>query len=695
MRPEVLFPLFAPVTSLTGVGPKTADLITALTGGARVREVLFHAPASVIDRSRVASAFTAPDGEISTLTVTIEAHEPSRNPRRPYRVRTTDDSGFLTLAWFHARPDYLQRILPEGQTRIVSGRIERFGGEIQMLHPDYVVAPDKADEIPAFEPVYPLTAGLAGKTLRKAIAASLATVPDLPEWADGPLIAQQSWPDWHAAILALHAPQSAEDLKALSPARARLAYDELLADQLTLALVRARRKAEGGRSLSGDNAKVKRLLDAAPYAPTGAQKRAAREIYDDMAAPNRMGRLLQGDVGAGKTFVAALAIAKAAEAGVQTALMAPTEILARQHAAGLAPLLQAAGGRLAALTGRDKGKARGKILADLQSGAIHVVAGTHALFQDDVAFADLGLVIIDEQHRFGVSDRLKLMAKGDKPDLLAMTATPIPRTLTLAAYGDLDVSRLDEKPPGRTPVDTRVMSSERLDELMQAVGRAIDRKERAYWVCPLVEESDTSDLAAAEERWRALATLFGEHRVGLLHGKMSAAEKEARADAFKRGEMDILVATTVIEVGVDAPDATIIVIEHAERFGLAQLHQLRGRVGRGSKASTCILLYRPPLGDTARARLEVLRASEDGFHIAEEDWRLRGPGELLGTKQSGEARFHLADLAAHADLVDIAAKDAQAVLEHDPGLTSPRGSALRVLLHLFERDRAIALLSAG
>lgn len=699
MRPEILNPLFQSVTSLDGVGPKIAALIEKLSGPF-VRDLLFHRPSGVVDRSARPGAANAEDGVIATFDVVIESHAPPQNPRRPYRIRARDDTGYLTLAWFHARADYLRRLAPEGARRLVSGRVERFSGEIQILHPDYVLDPAQADEMPEFEPVYPLTAGLAPKTLRKAISGALARVEDsdlsgLTEWNDPGVMQKNAWPSWSEAIAALHAPRAAEDLSAHAPARKRLAYDELLADQLTLALVREQRRAQPGRENKGDGAIVRKVLAASPYAPTGAQKRAFQEISDDMASGLRMARLLQGDVGAGKTFVAALACARAKEASVQAALMAPTEILARQHVRTLSPLLEAAGMRVSALTGRDKGAPRKKLLAELVAGDIDVVCGTHALFQDDVEFADLGLIIIDEQHRFGVGDRVKLAAKARRPDLLVMTATPIPRTLTLASYGDLDVSRLDEKPPGRSPIDTRVVSSDRLDEVMQGVGRAIERGDRVYWVCPLVEESDKSDLAAAEERWRALAALFGEARVGILHGRLSAAEKEARAEAFRTGEMDVLVATTVVEVGVDAPDATVMIIEHAERFGLAQLHQLRGRVGRGEKKSSCVLLYRPPLSDTAKARLEAMRDSEDGFFLAEEDWRLRGPGDMLGTRQSGETRYLLADLSAHGDLLEIAASDARAVVQRDARLETERGDALRTLLYLFDRDRAVGLLKAG
>jgi ATP-dependent DNA helicase RecG len=694
MRPDILNPVFAETTTIKGVGPKMALLLGKVAGD-KVRDLLFHLPASVVDRSRRPGAANAVEGEIATFDVVVEAHYPPRQPRLPYRVRARDETGFLTMAWFHARPDYIKRLLPEGARRIVSGKVERFGGEIQMLHPDHIATPDDVDAIPAFEPIYPLTQNLTQKAIRKAIQLAIEKAPELPEWADPHLVTKRGWLGWRSAVHAVHNPQSAHDASPLAPQRMRLAYDELFADQLALQLLRARRRALPGRKLEGDGTLVAKVIAAAGFKPTGAQTRAFEEIAKDMASEKRMGRLLQGDVGSGKTLVAAMAAARAAEAGVQTALMAPTEILARQHVRSIGPLLAAAGVQTEALTGRDKGSERAAMLERLAKGEIGLICGTHALFQDDVTFKDLGLVIIDEQHKFGVSDRLKLTAKAHRPDLLVMTATPIPRTLTLAAFGDLDVSRLDEKPPGRTPIKTLAVPTDRLEELYEAVGRAIEKGDRVYWVCPLVEESDVSDLAAAEDRWRALATLYGEKRVGLLHGRMSGAEKEARAEAFRAGEIDILVSTTVVEVGVDAPDATVIVIEHAERFGLAQLHQLRGRVGRGAKPSTCLLLYKPPLNDIARQRLDALRKSDDGFFIAEEDWRLRGPGELLGTRQSGLAKHRLADLAVHGELLEIAAQDARRVAEEDPWLKSGRGEAVRVLLYLFDRDRAVGLLGAG
>lgn len=694
MRPEILFPLFQDVTALPGIGPRLATLV-AKVAGPRVKDVVFLKPASIVDRSRQVSVIDAPEDQIVTLTATVEEHVPGRRQGQPYKVRMYDGTGFLHLVFFHARPDYLQRILPVGESRIVSGRCERYGSEIQMLHPDLVMTEEEAAGTPLIEPVYPLTAGLVAKTMRKAVSGAVAMVPTLPEWLPDEMRREKGWPDFRQAVRMLHTPESAADLDPSHPARARLAFDEVFARQLALQLVRARRKAQSGRALKGTGEKVRAILENAPFAPTGAQTRAFDAIRADMESGERMTRLLHGDVGAGKTFVAALAAAQAAEAGTQAAIMAPTEILARQHAKTLAQLLEPAGLSVIALTGRDKGAARKEILERMAAGTVDVVCGTHALFQEGIEFADLGLVVIDEQHRFGVSDRMRLTAKGHKPDTLVMTATPIPRTLSLAVYGDLDVSRLDEKPAGRIPPETRLVSMERLDEVVEGVRRAIGRGDRVYWVCPLVEESEQSELSAAEDRWRHLRAALGDQRVGLLHGRMKAAEKEATATAFRNGEMDVLVATTVIEVGVDAPDATVMIIEHAERFGLAQLHQLRGRVGRGDKPSSCLLLYKGPLGETARSRLETMRETDDGFRIAEEDWRLRGAGDPLGLRQSGLPDFRLADLEAHGELIAEANDQARLLVHQDPELTGDRGEALRVLLYLFEQDQGVRMLRSG
>ncbi len=695
MRPEILFPLFADLETLPGLGPKMARLVARATGGTHVKDVLFHAPTGLIDRSARPGVANAADGTVCTFEVTVDRHfPPEKGGRRPYRVRTSDETGFLTLAWFHARPDWLRKQLPEGERRIVSGKVERFGDEIQMLHPDHILKPEEAEEMPAVEPVYPLTAELSPKTMRKAVTAALERAPDMPEWLDPALKDQRKWPDWRAAVGAVHAPERSLDLEPSAKPRERLAYDELLAHQLALSLARTQRRGAAGRPLSGDGVTVRAVLSSAPFKPTKSQTEAFAAIEADMAEPVRMMRLLHGDVGAGKTFVAALAAARAAEAGVQTAVMAPTEILARQHAGAFARFLEPAGLTVAVLTGRDKGKKREAILERLAGGEIDVVCGTHALFQEGVEFQDLGLVVVDEQHRFGVSDRARLGAKGARPDTLVMSATPIPRTLALSVYGDLDVSELPDKPAGRRPITTSAAPMERLDDVVAAVERACAKGERVYWVCPLVEESELSDLTAAEDRQRDLKART-KLAVGLVHGRMKPAEKEAAAEAFRAGEIQVLVATTVIEVGVDSPDATVMIIEHAERFGLAQLHQLRGRVGRGDKQSSCLLLYQGPLGETARARLDILRETEDGFRIAEEDLRLRGSGDLLGLKQTGFPCFRFADLSRQADLLRVAADDARLIVERTPQLDGARGQALRALLYLHERDEGVRLLRGG
>ena len=693
MRPEILNPLFRPVGALKGVGPRFAKLIEKLAGPV-VADLLWHLPSGLIDRSFTPKIAEAPAGMVATLTVRVDGHAPPLNPRHPYKVRCTDETGLLELVYFHARADYLQRQLPVGQMVVVSGKVDRFHDTPQISHPDYVGPVDSEGGIEKIEPVYPMTAGLPSKTLRKAVHAALADLPELPEWLDGPYQRQQGWSDWRTALTAAHTPESQQGLDPASPHRQRLAFDELLANQLALALVRLSQRHQAGRSVAGDGGLRAKVLAALAYRLTACQDTALKEIYADMAEERRMLRLLQGDVGSGKTIVALMAMLNAVEAGHQAALMAPTELLARQHHQSLNELAAAAGLEVALLTGRDKGKARAAVLEGLASGTTRLLVGTHALFQEDVAFADLGLAVIDEQHRFGVHQRLQLSAKSKAVDVLVMTATPIPRTLTMTAYGDLDVSRLTEKPPGRQPVKTVTIALDRMEEVVEAVERKIRDGARVYWVCPLVEESEVIDLAAASERHAVLKARFGE-RVGLVHGKMKGADKDAVMHAFADGALDVLVATTVIEVGVNVPAATVMVIEHAERFGLAQLHQLRGRVGRGSGASTCLMLYEGPLNETAKARLTILRETEDGFLIAEEDLRLRGAGDLLGTKQSGLPGFRLADLAVHAELLAAARDDARLITDRDPDLKSERGRALRVLLYLFERDAAVRYLRSG
>lgn len=693
MRPSILNPLFADVTALKGVGPRLAALVEK-TAGPRVIDVLFTRPHSVVDRSLRPKIAEAAVGSLATIEVVVDRHHPPPARRQPYRVIVSDETGFLTLIFFHAREDYIARALPEGETRIISGRIEDYGGARQMTHPDYIVDPKSTGALPLFEPVYPLTAGLTASVMRKAVDGALARAPALAEWQDAAWLAKNKFPGWREAIGAIHAPQSAADLSPSSIALQRLAYDELLANQLALALIRRARKKAAGRVFNADGAMRKRAIAALPFKLTRAQEAALAEIDADLSSPDRMVRLVQGDVGSGKTIVAFLAATTAIESGAQAGLLAPTEILARQHLETLAPIAAEAGVRLELLTGRDKGKARAEKLRRLAAREIDFLIGTHALIQEDVAFADLGLVVIDEQHRFGVAQRAALSSKGWRADLIVMTATPIPRTLALTTYGDMDATAIREKPPGRKPVDTRTLPIERLDEVVAAVSRVAARGEQVYWVCPLVEESDIIPMTAAEERFRHLHGLFGD-KVGLVHGRMAAAEKDAVMERFHAGDLSVLIATTVIEVGVNAPNATVIVIEHAERFGLAQLHQLRGRVGRGEKSASCLLLYKGPLNETATARLKILRETQDGFKIAEEDLRLRGAGDLLGAAQSGLPRLLFADYAAHGEMLLAARDDAAMIVAKDAALTTPRGEALRTLLYLFSRDDAIRLLRAG
>ncbi|HZG08620.1 MAG TPA: ATP-dependent DNA helicase RecG [Allosphingosinicella sp.] len=685
MRPDILNPLFAEVEVLKGIGPGIAKPLKRL-GLERVVDILFHLPVSWIDRKRVDLLDMADAGRVVTVLVTPVDYRQAGG-RGPFRVYATDREGnYLTLTFFH-NPGWAKKQLPLGQPKIVSGRMEMYGQELQMVHPDHVLEPAEAFDLPEREPVYALSEGITSRRLADFAAQSLARAPVLGEWIEPSLLAARGWPAWHEALAKAHADP------AEAAARERLAYDEVFANQLALMLVRASSRRRRGVPLRGDG----RLRDALklPYTPTGAQSRAIAEIDGDLQQEVPMLRLLQGDVGSGKTLVALMAMLSAVEAGAQAALLAPTEILARQHFETLSRQLAGLPVTVAILTGRDKGRVRESTLMGLADGSIHILIGTHAIFQGAVAYKQLGLAVVDEQHRFGVAQRMMLAAKAERPPhLLVMTATPIPRTLTLTQYGEMDVSRLDEMPPGRQPIETRVLSSERLPEVVDGLARHIARGGQAYWVCPLVEESEVSDQAAAEERAQALRLRFGA-KIGLVHGRMKGPEKDAVMAAFQRAEVAVLVATTVIEVGVDVPNATLMVVEGADRFGLAQLHQLRGRVGRGEGRSVCLLLRGDKLSETARARLALLRESNDGFRIAEEDLRLRGAGEILGTKQSGEAQFRLAAPEQIQALARTAHDDARLLVDRDGGLEGERGRAARVLLYLMERDAAVGLLRSG
>lgn len=693
-RPEPLWPLFAAPDGLPGVGPKSAKALEKL----RVftpKDLLYTLPHQGIDR-RVRESLRGADlPGTFTVRACIGAHRAAATRGGTYRILAEDAETSFQIVYFRGRGDYLRRLLPEGEERLVSGKVEMFDGRMQMLHPDYALPLEEADELPTFEPIYPLTEGVTQKQMRKAAQAAIARAPELAEWSDPALLAREGWPSWRAALEAAHHPQSAADLVQAAPARARLAYDEVFAHQLTRALARAAYRAAPGIETLGTGALRDNMLASLDFAPTGAQRRAMDEIAADMASSKRMNRLLQGDVGAGKTLVAFAALLTAVEAGGQGVMMAPTEILARQHMESLAPLAEAVGVRLEILTGRDKGAERRAKLEALESGTIGVLVGTHAVFQEDVAFHDLRLAIVDEQHRFGVRQRLELGRKGAAADVLVMTATPIPRSLELALHGHMDVSVLDEKPPGRKPVKTALVSTARLSEVVEHLRDAVAEGRQAYWVCPLVEESESVDLTAAEERFKHLRAALGEGVVGLVHGQMPPAEKDRVMADFQSGALKVLVATTVIEVGVNVPNASIMVIERAEIFGLAQLHQLRGRVGRGAAQSTCLLLYQAPLGQTAERRLTTLRDTEDGFRIAETDLELRGAGDIIGTAQSGLPSFRVADLEHQAGLMATAQSDARKLLADDPDLTSARGKAARLLLWLLQQEEAIRLIRVG
>ncbi|TXJ10810.1 MAG: ATP-dependent DNA helicase RecG [Afipia sp.] len=702
MRPSLLNPLFAPVTSLSGVGPKQDKLFRYLLDRSetpRLVDLLLHLPTNVIDRRTRPTIRDAVPGTVVTLEVTIDRHRPAPpgRSRAPHLVYASDETGDVVLTYFRAKPDYIEKLLPKGEKRFVSGTAQMFDGTLQIVHPDRVVDEAGLAKLPQIDTVYPLTEGLAIGSIRRAMTQALAKLPDLPEWISPEVLRRCSFPPIAEALHRVHEPQELTDILPQNPFWSRLAFDELLAGQLALALVRAQLRRPAGVRNAGDGHLRHKIIDALPYALTNSQQEAAKAIASDLNEPVRMLRLLQGDVGSGKTVVALLAAAAVAETGKQSALMAPTEILARQHIKTIAPLAERAGMNVAILTGREKGKERREIIAGLANGEINLLVGTHALIQDDVIFKDLALAIVDEQHRFGVRERLALTEKGDAVDVLVLSATPIPRTLVLTYFGDMDISELREKPAGRQPIDTRAVPKGRINEIVDGLDRALEAGKRAYWICPLVEETESEDhahLTNATKRFETLQKRFGD-RVGLVHGQMKGAEKDRVMAQFAAGEIQLLVATTVVEVGVDVPQATIMVIENAERFGLAQLHQLRGRIGRGSEASTCLLLYHEPLSEMSTARLKVIRETTDGFRIAEEDLRLRGEGEVLGTRQSGLPGYRIARPEVHAQLIAQARDEAVRIMQDNPKLKGERGEALRCLLYLYERDEALPLIGAG
>lgn len=704
-RPDILLPLFLPVSRIKGVGKHLEACLSHLFHKENpiCRDTLFHLPVSVVDRRAAPPLHSLREPVIATYEIQVEEHQPPPRKGKPYRVICRHTSGMLVITFFRVKGDYAVSALPVGKTRVVSGRVERFGHEIHMPHPDYIVVPEERWKVERMEPVYPLTAGLSGRQLERIIREVLQQTPELTEWLERSFLKQQQWLSWKEAIRCAHHPASVEEAEGNGSACNRLAYDELLANQLALALARRHMRHQRGRVVPSGSLLRERMEKALPFQLTQGQQAVLRDITADMTSGNRMLRLLQGDVGSGKTVVAMLAMADVVAQGQQAALMAPTDILARQHASLFQCVLEPLGVRVVLLTGKTgTAKEREELRARVAMGDADIVIGTHALFQESTQFHDLALVVVDEQHRFGVTQRMQLAEKAKiPPHILLMTATPIPRTLTMTAFGDMDNSILSEKPAGRQPVDTRALPLERVDEVISGLHRALVSGNRIYWICPLVEENtDTpenlgSDLAAAEARYQMFCDVFGADTVGMVHGRMKPEEREPVMSAFARGDYRILVATTVVEVGVDVPEATVMVIEHAERFGLSQLHQLRGRVGRGSRKSSCVLLYQHPCGEIGEQRLRIMRETEDGFRIAEEDMRLRGAGDVLGVRQSGMPDFYFADLMRHREWVLAARDDVKLILHRDPELQSDRGKALRILLYLFSYDENIRFIRSG
>lgn len=691
MRPTILYPIFSPIDNLSGIGPRLSSLIKGLCGD-KIVDLIWHFPTNIIDRRCNVPLKYAEDNKLWTGSVKIIEHIPSKGRKQPYKIVVKDETEQLILNFFKVYKDSILKQFPVGKTRIISGKIEKFNNQLQMSHPDYVTI--NREQMPQVEAIYPLTAGINNKMINKLMLQALPRIPQLPEWLDENLLKKNNFPNFNTATQQIHNPQNFDDLSPNSSARKRLAYDELLANQLSLAIVRERLKKQKGRSLENSGILKQKLIKELPFDLTLAQQRVISEIESDLFSEYRMSRLLQGDVGSGKTIVALLTMLNAVECHKQSAIMAPTEILASQHYETISELCSKINVKTELLTSNIKGKKREILLEKLQNGEIDILIGTHALFTEDVKFKDLAYVIIDEQHRFGVKQRLNLSNKGNLCDILVMTATPIPRTLVLTQFGDMEYSKIDELPAGRQPVKTNVMPLTKIHDVVDALQRKLKTNTQAYWVCPLVEESEKIDLSAATERFESLQKIFGS-QVGLIHGKMKENEKNTIMQEFKQGKLKLLVSTTVIEVGVNVPSATIMIIEHAERFGLAQLHQLRGRIKRGNEASICILMYGFPISDISRSRLNIMKQTEDGFIIAEEDLKLRGGGEILGTRQSGFTNFKIADLSIHGDLLLTATKDASLILRNDKNLESFRGQALRTLLYLFEKDLAIQTYNAG
>ena len=695
--------LFFKLDLIPVIGAKRKAFFTRLLDSETLFDLLSHLPTNILQRTTMAQLSSTYNNQLVTGRFKVEAHFPNSRRGMPYRIvgdlLESDES--LELVFFNPYASFLERSARQGSTIVVSGKLtvaKLHGADrYQIVHPDHMGALDTFNAWIGVERVYPLTAGLTQGIVRSAIDFVLAKLTDVDEWIAPETVERFHFPSWKTAFLDVHAPQSVLDLSPQTHARRRLAYDELFAKQLAqhyfhgLAIKRVQAPVFVHHSKLLDN-----LLKSLPFQLTGDQKRAIDEIIYDIMQVTPMHRLLQGDVGSGKTLVALAAALVAIENGYQVALLAPTDILVRQHFSTIQNFLAGMPVRLGLLTGRDK------ILKEIQNHEIDLIVGTHALIQSDVTYAKLGFSIVDEQHRFGVKQRLELTQKASQAHLLSMTATPIPRTLLLANYGEMSVSLLKEKPPGRKEIETRTISLDRLNDVVEFIAKVMAQGEKVFWVCPLIEESEKLDLAAATDRFADLEKHFGDKAI-LTHGKQKPQEKEDAMHRFAKGDATLLVSTTVIEVGVDVPEATVMIVEHAERFGLAQLHQLRGRIGRGKLDGTCLLLYGDNLSFVARQRLQMMKKTNDGFELAEADLRLRGGGETLGLRHSGLPKFKFVDFASedpevyqcYQNLYEVANEDAKALLAEDPTLTSERGEAARLLLRLFNLDEAERLKRAG
>ena len=692
-RPERFFPLFSSISNLSGVGPR-ATLALKKLGVERVRDLLFLLPVGGIKRRKVFDLVSISLPEIITVEILVKSYQQTKKPG-PIRVLTSIRKSDLDLVFFNARLDWIKTVLPKNEKRVISGKLENFQSGMQMVHPDYIVSSSESGKIPDFEPNYPLTKGVSKKFLIKIMLQAIDKNISFQEWINESIVQKFQWPRFKTSILMVHNPKCIKETLFDYPARERLAFDELFAHQMSLALARLHFRRIRGVSILGSGVLTKKLYDSLPFSLTASQEKAVNEIRQDLSSELRMNRLLQGDVGSGKTIVAFISMLTVVEFGAQAALLAPTEILAKQHYKVISELSEKININVILLSGRDSGLKKRSKLAQIQDGLAQIIIGTHALFQENVIYKKLAFAVIDEQHRFGVHQRLNLARKGINIDVLSMSATPIPRSLSLTFYGDMDMSILDEKPKDRKPVKTAVMPASKLELIFDRLEMSLDDDRRVFWVCPLIDESEVLQVTSAELRLEIIEKRFPQKKIGLVHGQMSSNDRDKVMRKFIKGEINLLVSTTVIEVGLDVPAASIMIVEGAERFGLAQLHQLRGRVGRGSEQSSCILIYSGRLGKNSKARLEILRDTDDGFKIAEADLRIRGAGDVLSIQQSGVPKFMVADLQSHSHLLEIARKDSQLLLASDPGLTTPRGVAVRDLLYLMDLQSSLAFIQVG